>query len=784
MAERENSRHPHLELSREEPVTERRLRRGFPRRQPPDEPRAHGATLHTRLQAVRDAASAEVGGYDDRCLIKIALTEKVAPEEIAKASGGIEIVSQEEDTLILAFATEAQLETFEAKLASLAAGEHVTYVNLIYALQDLDSWTPDDRTGWALRRDGFPDDRLFVIDVELWPLSRGDEAGRLRQAFESWLREHEGEVLDAVRKPYLTIYRTRCDRKLANALLRHRDVRTVDLPPRIGLERALLTTDVQTLDEVPPPPYDAPGIAVLDSGLVAGHPVLAPAVGDAQSFLPGKDASDEHGHGTLVSGIALYDDIADCLRNRSFVPELRLFSGRILDEHNQGDQALIENQVERAVRDFVESYGCRVFNLSYGDHNKPYQGRHVAGLAVTLDSLSRELDVLFIVPTGNFEGDQDDPRDWRSEYPRYLTGPGAAILDPAPALNVLTVGSLARYESNLSSACYPNDPAYQPIARIGQPSPFTRRGPSVNGAIKPDLVDYGGNWTIDVRIGTDRRLAGSQGVGELSTCREFATGRPFAEDAGTSFSAPRVANAAARIFAELPNASVDLCRALLVAHARTPEACAQLFAGDDEALRNVTGYGWVDRSALYRSMESCVTLWAEESIENHRHHFYEVPIPDEFWSGGKRARELTVSLAYRPPVRTTRIDYRAVAIRFRLVQGSSLEEIARSFNKAVDLDDAPAINERDSRRRFPETLRSKGTVQASTWTVMQPSARVRESSWFVVITRNDPAWGSTLSREREPYAIAVTLADRLAHQPRLHGRTAALLRERIRARAR
>ena len=109
-----------------------------------------------------------------------------------------------------------------------------------------------------------------------------------------------------------------------------------------------------------------------------------------------------------------------------------------------------------------------------------------------------------------------------------------------------------------------------------------------------------------------------------------------------------MANAAANLLSELPDASIDLCRALLVAHARTPDPCVDLFAGDDEIVREVTGYGLVDRSALYRSLEDCVTLWAEESIENRRHHFYEIPVPADFWEGGRRVRELTVALAYRP----------------------------------------------------------------------------------------------------------------------------------------
>ena len=157
----------------------------------------------------------------------------------------------------------------------------------------------------------------------------------------------------------------------------------------------------------------------------------------------------------------------------------------------------------------------------------------MAGLAVTLDALSRELDVLFVVPTGNYEGDDTGPGDWGAEYPGYLTADASTLLDPAPALSALTVGSLARNERN---SRWPNDPGYRPVARSDQPSPFTRHGPSVNDAIKPDIVDYGGNMMLDARAGS-RPMNGAHGAGELSTSHRFAAGQPFAEDSGTSFAA-------------------------------------------------------------------------------------------------------------------------------------------------------------------------------------------------------------------------------------------------------
>ena len=65
----------------------------------------------------------------------------------------MEIVSQDDDKLVLAFATEDQLEHFEARLSSFAAGGHITHRRL---LQDFDRWTADDRTGLALKQHGIP----------------------------------------------------------------------------------------------------------------------------------------------------------------------------------------------------------------------------------------------------------------------------------------------------------------------------------------------------------------------------------------------------------------------------------------------------------------------------------------------------------------------------------------------------------------------------------------------------------------------------------------------------
>ena len=193
--------------------------------------------------------------------------------------------------------------------------------------------------------------------------------------------------------------------------------------------------------------------------------------------------------------------------------------------------------------------------------------------------------------------------------------------------------------------------------------------------------------------------------------------------------------------------------------------------------------GLVDRSALYRSLDHSVTLWVEGAIQNRRHHFYEVPIPQEFWEGSRRDRKLTVALSYRPPVHTTRIDYRAVRITFRFVPAGSLADVTNAFNAATDSDSYPSISERVTGRDISARQRSRGTLQASTWTFRQTSSALRGNSWFVVVTRNDPPWGANLAAERESYALAVRLADQLADEPRLYASIQARLRARARAQA-
>lgn len=772
-------RHKHLELTRAEPVNPRRTGGGRGPGRPSD-PKKHGAELRVELDAAYAAPVAEPG-FDPRRLLKLQV-EGLDPSEFA-AIPGLELISQEGKTLVVLFASDDGVKEFRARLDLLARGHAPTRQDILFAVKGVSAWGRDDRIGPALRVEGLPDGDVVSLDVELWPLEkRGRQREPMLESFVKWCAAAEASIVDRVNQDAIVLYRLRVDAATCERLLHHRDVRTVDLPPRLQLSESDFQIDINELGDIPSPPDDAPAITVLDTGVATNHPLLAPAMGDAQTFIPNLEPTDDHGHGTAVAGLALYGDVAACMATGSFVPRLRLFSGRITDRNNENNSGFLENHITEAVKYFTEHYGCRIFNLSVGDRRKPFTGGHVRGLAVTVDTLSRDHNVLFVVSAGNYEGmGPEPPPKWRAEYPRYLLDRDSAhIIDPAPALNALTVGSLVRYEQSRMAQRHPQDPAYQPAARFDQPSPFSRSGPGPGGAVKPEVVAYGGNYAVDLRDATEARLTDTL-LGEPAPSHDFATsGRLLRGFVGTSFAAPHVAYLAARLASEYPAASNNVLRALIVAHAAVPEAASTTVTGGDE-LRRLVGYGRPQEDRCMFSRESCVSLIAEAKLGEDQHHFFELPLPEDFLVSGKRHRTITVALAHTPFVRTTRFDYRGSRMKFRLVAEKSLDAVARVFKK-TSKDDREDMIQEFRKPSLGANVRDKGTVQAAAYEVRQLDAKTREKKLFVVVTRIVPGWAQGWALE-EPYALAVVLEDRSEQRVRYYQQIVEL-QQRARARVR
>ncbi|MCU1762829.1 S8 family peptidase [Pseudomonas sp. 14P_8.1_Bac3] len=595
------------------------------------------------------------------------------------------------------------------------------------------------------------------------------------------------------------MYRVEVNMVQAEMMLNHGDVRLVDLIPQTGISYPQLNRDIAELPRnIPSPAQDAARVCILDSGINTNHPLLRAAMGESQSFVRGQDEFDEAGHGTAVAGIALYGDVEACERSNFWRPEFWLYNGKVmrkcLQTHNAVyDEHTVEATLTEAVEHFVE-LGCRIFNLSLGNTNAPYDGTHIRGLAYILDVLARKHNVLFVVSTGNFRGSEDPLvpiNSWREEYPEYLLHEQSVIIDPAPALNVLTVGSFARHNATYDSQRYPEIHQLSPASE-SQPSPFTRHGPSVKGALKPELIAPGGNLACPMHQAGDQWKADMRGLGVLTLNHQFQGNTIFKEISGTSFSAPYITHLAGRLLNEYPEASANLLRAMLVNHASLPNEIESTFSDDlkeaykankatwqRDMSRDVGGYGQVSESDLFRSSDHCVVLMCEEAIEKDSCQFYELPLPASYLRRTKGIRELSVTLAYSPAVRTTRLDYLATQISYRLVKGESLEAVQKFFNHD-NQDEAKTRNDDATLNRdISAQLRSRGTVQSSRWTFKQ---RNPAEKWFVVVTRQDKEWNHPDVLDKEPYALVVTVADRDNERAQLYTEIQATIAQQVQAR--
>lgn len=205
----------HLRFTRETPLTDR-YRRPF--RKPgykPDNPRQFGEQMGRDFtEAQQRTHQEEIGGYDNRLLLKIHIREgELIPK--LEVLPGVELVSQEDKHVLLAFMDEQAVREVEARLSSLARDGVATRAQLFYALEAFDHWTEEDRTGPALAQLGWPETELFLLDVELWPEERYDRREAMANSFTTLMEDRGVKVLDRVAQPSLLMFRVRCGREFA-----------------------------------------------------------------------------------------------------------------------------------------------------------------------------------------------------------------------------------------------------------------------------------------------------------------------------------------------------------------------------------------------------------------------------------------------------------------------------------------------------------------------------------------------------------------------------------------
>ncbi|MFJ4846985.1 MULTISPECIES: S8 family serine peptidase [unclassified Streptomyces] len=235
--------------------------------------------------------------------------------------------------------------------------------------------------------------------------------------------------------------------------------------------------------------YEGQGVkvAVLDTGVDAGHPDLAGRIAESKDFSDSGNTVDHFGHGTHVASIVGGTGAASSGSRKGVAPKAELLIGKVLGDDGFGSESQVIDGMEWAAAEHA-----KVVNMSLGSDEET---DGTDPMSQALNTLSASGDTLFVVAAGN-AGDNGEST---------VGSPGAA--DAA-----LTVGAVDRDDSLAS---------------------FSSRGPRLGDkAVKPDVTAPG--------VGIVAARAAGTTMGDPVDANYTAA-------SGTSMATPHVAGAVALI---------------------------------------------------------------------------------------------------------------------------------------------------------------------------------------------------------------------------------------------
>lgn len=244
-------------------------------------------------------------------------------------------------------------------------------------------------------------------------------------------------------------------------------------------------------------------VAVLDTGIDATHPDLAPRIVAAQNFTD-EDPADVVGHGTHVASTIAGTAAASDGQYKGVAPDVQLLDGKVC----QVDACFTSATI--AGMQWATEQDARVVNLSIGGPDTP----SVDPLKRAINTLTEQTGTLFVVAAGN-------------------TGPSRQTVEsPGSAEAALTVGAVDKQDALAD---------------------FSSRGPRLgDDGLKPDLTAPG----VDI-------VAARSKDGQIGT----PVGDAYVSLSGTSMATPHAAGAAAILAQQHPDWTGPRLKAALMGSA-------------------------------------------------------------------------------------------------------------------------------------------------------------------------------------------------------------------------
>ena len=539
------------------------------------------------------------------------------------------------------------------------------------------------------------------------------------------------------------------------------EIRKTSLPAEFFLsnlrpfEQAEWVRDLADRLNFPPADQNPPRIALLDTGVNRGHPLLGPLVdpADMHAVLGTWHAADRRGHGSEMAGLTLHGDLRTPLasRDQHQIPH-RLESVKILPDTGDNLPHLYGWTCDEAVRlvEQTKADAARTFSMmttvigataGWPSEWSASLDRLAFGLrgpsTGTLDLPSMDGDApriqprLFVVAAGNIP--------W-SEWAAYPSKNDVEpIEDPGQAWNVLTVGA----HTDLVDFNHDQWPDIRSIASAGSLSPASRTSlmwPD-RWPVKPDVVAEGGNGCVD-SAAAPQVTVGPEDLRVITTSHEPARAL-LAEAGDTSAAAAEVARICAHLQSRYPSYWPETIRALIVQGAGyTPAMQSDQgivpMQADRRTLLRRYGHGRASMESSLNSALNKPTLIQQETIvpyvlEGSTCHLGRMNVHNLPWprvelqrlGEAKVALKITLSYFVQPnPSRRgwqNKFRYQSHGLRFA-VRGAS--ETTERFHQRINGIKRDEMGD-DREESMPDpdnegwllrrTLRSQGSLHSDTW---------------------------------------------------------------------
>ncbi|MGE8721931.1 S8 family peptidase [Leptospira terpstrae] len=721
---------------------------------------------------------------------------------------GIEVISVEEDGFVIGAATESyNFTTLKEKILKFVSETgNVKNVAQLWDIQSGKKWRIDYilSKGLLEKWETVKDTELYTVDLSIacsmyhsdTPVQGNETDDKFLQSLERWRKKNE--ILDQARDEL----QEKRSNQLAEMVAAHSgnfidsevdfgdgfcvrieingaglkdivfnfpylfEVNEYDpFKLEIGEEEG---TNVDELEFIEPD-EKAPTICVIDSGIQESHKFLEKAIQKnlSKSFLPldpsTSDGVKNGGHGTRVAGCVLFGNHIPKSGTHQYIAKLA--NARVLDHTNSMPREIYPPALMKAVQTHYEK-DCKVFQLSINSR-KSLRRVHMSDWASTIDQINFETDSLFVISTGNINResihlDINNPSVKQHliqerPYPKYFQERSAKIANPAQSAFSLTVGSICLNDFD--------DPNWKSFGKINEPSAFTRSGPGIWGMVKPDVVEYGGDYVHEKsslpNLAT-REITNPETVRSAAGALS-AIGR---DQVGTSFSAPKVTHIIAHILKQWPNASSLFIRSLVAQSSRWPNV--QLPLSPTQKLE-LFGYGLPSLGRALENSQSRITFYTDGKISPKKAEVYKIAIPEELNRPGDSFDYLIeVSLIYKARIRRTRRGTKSYVSSWADWMSSKLRETDQDFQDRVlqyaSTSDVSAekekyesiewfIRERSDWGSVKDFKRNDSTLQKD-WAILKSYDLPEHLSIAVV---GHAGWEKDIYNEEIPYCLMVSI---------------------------